>query len=145
MQGNIQRRTAFRGAEFDYALGLQVVHQLRQDDQFLWKHAEITGKRKKQFGRAGAIHSREKLIDLFRGNFEIVPPRQSLPQVGQTKAGVQMIGVGDEAESGRRTIAQQNAERVQIERGESTSNALHRGRVGTEMVQGVVFGEIGHS
>ena len=114
MQGNIQRRAPFRSAKFDYAFRLQVVHYLRQDDQFLWKHAEMAGKRKEQFGRAGAIHSREQLVDFSRGNFEIIPPRQTLPPVGQTKPRVQMIGVGDETEDSGRTIAQQNAKRIQV-------------------------------
>jgi hypothetical protein len=55
-----------------------------------------------------------------------------------------MIGVGDKAEGSGRTIAQQDAERIQVEGRESPGDALNRGGVRSEMVQGVVFGEIGH-
>jgi hypothetical protein len=64
--------------------------------------------------------------------------------MGQTKSGVHVIGVGDEAEGSGRAIAQQDAERIQVEGRESPGNALDRGRVRSEVVQGVVFGEIGH-
>src|SRR5208282_903548 len=67
VQGNIQRRAPFRGAKLDHVFRLQVVHELRENDQFLRKHAEIAGKRKEQFGRACAIHSRKQLFDFLGG------------------------------------------------------------------------------